>query len=135
MCTVRLNVDECWERLGASGHGVLATVHPERGVDAVPVVYVEAQRNLILPIDTVKAKTTVRLQRLTNLELDPRCVLLVEHWDREDWFKLWWVRVHGTATPTDAVYQELDRFEQYRQPGAVVGNLRLTPTEITGWTA
>lgn len=131
---MRLNAEECWDRLGASGHGVLATVHAERGVDAVPVVYAVATRTLILPIDVVKEKSTVRLQRLVNLELDPRCVLLVEHFET-DWSKLWWVRVHGTAAPTDAVFQELERFEQYRDPGAVVSALRLTPTAITGWSA
>jgi len=132
---VRLDVDECWARLGDHGHGVLATSHSERGVDAVPVVYAEAHRTLILPVDTVKAKKSTRLQRLANLEHDPRCVLLVEHWDECDWSKLWWVRVHGTAVPTDAVFQELERFEQYRAPGAVVSALRLTPTAITGWSA
>lgn len=131
---MRLNAEECWERLGVNGHGVLATVHPERGVDAVPVVYAVAERTLILPIDTVKAKTTTRLQRLANLELDPRCVLVVEHFDI-DWSKLWWVRVHGTAVPTDAVFQELERFEQYREPGAVVSAILLTPTAVTGWSA
>ena len=27
-----------------------------------------------------------------NLEADPRATLLVEHWDRSDWSRLWWVR-------------------------------------------
>ena len=131
---MRLNAEECWVRLGDAGHGVLATVHPDRGVDAVPVVYVVAGGDVILPIDSVKAKTTTRLQRLANLEVDPRCVLLVEHFD-PDWSKLWWVRVHGTAAPTDELFQELERFEQYRQPGSVIGAVRLRPSEVTGWHA
>ena len=131
---MRLNAEECWNRLGDAGHGVLATVHPERGVDAVPVVYAVAGTEIVLPIDTVKAKTTTRLQRLANLEVDPRCVLLVEHYDA-DWSKLWWVRVHGTASPTDEPAPELERFEQYRAAGAVVGALRLQPSGVTGWRA
>lgn len=135
VCAVRLNADECWERLGDHGHGVLATVHPERGVDAVPVVFVvNDRRELLVPIDTVKAKSTTRLQRLANVERDPRCVLLVDEFDL-DWSKLWWVRVHATATPTDELFHELERFEQYRAPGSVVGALRLSPTAVTGWHA
>ena len=132
---MRLNAEECWERLGDRGHGVLATAHPERGVDAVPVVYAVIDgRELVVPIDTVKAKSTTRLQRLTNVERDARCALLVDEYD-DDWSKLWWVRVHATATPTDEPFAELERFEQYRAPGSVVGALRLTPTGVTGWHA
>lgn len=135
MSVVRLNAEECWERLGESGHGVLATVHPERGVDAVPVVFVvNDRREVLVPIDTVKAKSTTRLQRLANVERDPRCVLLVDEFSI-DWSKLWWVRIHATATPTDELFSELERFEQYRAPGSVVGALRLTPTGVTGWHA
>ena len=36
---VTLDTEECWTRLTESTHGVLATLHPERGVDAVPVVF------------------------------------------------------------------------------------------------
>ena len=132
---MRLNAEECWARLGEAGHGVLATAHPERGVDAVPVVFVvDDHRRLLVPVDTVKAKSTTRLQRLVNLERDPRCVLLVDEY-HDDWSKLWWVRVHATAVATDRAPSELERFEQYRAPGSVVGALRLTPTAITGWTA
>lgn len=132
---VRLNAEECWERLGDAGHGVLATVHPDRGVDAVPVVFVvNDRRQLLVPIDTVKAKSTTRLQRVANVERDPRCVLLIDEYSA-DWSKLWWVRVHATAIPADEPIAELERFEQYRAPGFVVGALRLTPTSVTGWRA
>ena len=36
---MRLAEDEARERLAAHDHGILCTVHAERGVDAVPVVY------------------------------------------------------------------------------------------------
>src|SRR5256885_5647014 len=45
-----------------------------------------------VPIDRVKPKASLRLQRERNLEADPRATLLVEHWDRSDWSRLWWVR-------------------------------------------
>ncbi|MDQ1356408.1 MAG: hypothetical protein QOG44_781, partial [Acidimicrobiaceae bacterium] len=36
---MNLDEEECWARLAGERHGVLATVHPRRGVDAVPVVF------------------------------------------------------------------------------------------------
>ena len=132
---MRLDDDGCRARLTAADHGVLATVHPERGVDAVPVVYAVDGPRLVVPVDTVKAKSTTRLQRLANLAADPRCVLLVDHYD-DDWSRLWWVRVHATAEVVDDVPAVLaERFAAYRAPGSVVAAIVLTPTGLSGWTA
>jgi PPOX class probable F420-dependent enzyme len=129
---VQLSRDDAWSLLRASEHGVLATVHAERGVDAVPVVFVVDGEQVLLPVDTVKAKSTTRLQRLANLADDPRCVLLVDHYD-EDWSRLWWVRVHATASVHDGRADALTRFAQYGQEGSVAATIVLRPEEITGW--
>src|SRR3954470_18153218 len=90
---MRLPATEARARLAAHDHGVLCTVHAERGVDAVPVVYVVDEHGYVgVPVDRVKPKASSRLQRERNLEADPRGTLLVEHWDRDDWSQLWWVR-------------------------------------------
>lgn len=136
-----MTLDEatCWVRLRSSRHAVLATLHRERGLDAVPVVYAVEGDRLLLPIDTVKAKRGGELQRVRNLRSDARCVLLVEHYD-DDWSRLWWVRVHGTASllsePTPAMSSILaDRFEEYREAGSVSAVLILEPTAVAGWAA
>jgi PPOX class probable F420-dependent enzyme len=131
---VRLDAEEAWSLLRTCEHGVLATVHAERGVDAVPVVFAVDGRRLLLPVDTVKAKSTTQLQRLANLAGDPRCVLLVDHYD-EDWSELWWVRVHGTATVIEARDEALTRFVAYHDDGAVVATIVLQPDQVTGWRA
>jgi PPOX class probable F420-dependent enzyme len=131
---VRLHRDEAWSLLDGADHGVLATVHAERGVDAVPVVFALDGSRILLPVDTVKPKTTTRLQRLENLARDPRCVLLVDHYD-EDWSQLWWVRVHGTAAVVEGRDPALTRFPQYRQEGAVTATIVLVPDAVTGWRA
>ena len=131
---MRLGTDEAWALLRASGHGVLATVHPDRGVDAVPVVFAVDGDRVLLPVDTIKAKSTTRLQRLANLEHDPRCVLLVDHYD-EDWSRLWWVRVHGTAAVVEGREEALTTFPQYRAPGAVAVTIVLRPDVVSGWRA
>lgn len=89
---MRLDEAEAMERLVRHDHGVLCTLHPVRGVDAVPVVYAVVDGHLGVPVDTVKPKSSTRLRRERNLAADPRATLLVEHWDRDDWSMLWWVR-------------------------------------------
>jgi PPOX class probable F420-dependent enzyme len=135
---VRLDEKDCWARLDEARHAVLATRHPGRGVDAVPVVFAIVSGVLVLPIDTVKPKRDVRLTRLANLADDARCVLLAEHYS-DDWAELWWVRVHATAEaaadPASWVEALADRYPPYRAPGAVVGIVILRPTRISGWQA
>ena len=131
---MRLRRDDAWSLLRSADHGVLATVHAERGVDAVPVVFAVDDERILLPVDTVKPKETTRLQRLENLAHDPRCVLLVDNYD-QDWSQLWWVRVHGTATVVDGRDPALTRFPQYREEGAVAATIVLTAEGVTGWRA
>jgi PPOX class probable F420-dependent enzyme len=143
---MRLAEDEARARLAAHDHGILCTVHAERGVDAVPVAYVVDDDGYVgVPVDLVKPKASLRLQRERNLEADPRATLLVEHWDPGDWSRLWWVRaelrwpgdadVDADAGRTAALAARLaGRYPQYRdQPFARVLVLRIVG--VTGWAA
>jgi hypothetical protein len=95
-----LDADEASARLAAHVHGVLCTLHPRRGPDALPVVYaVNDDGHVGLPVDRVKEKTSTRLRREDNLDADPRAALLVEHWDADDWSQLWWVRANLLHVP------------------------------------
>jgi len=134
---MRLAEDEARARLAAHDHGVLCTVHAQRGVDAVPVVYAVDGDFVGVPIDRVKPKASTRLQRERNLEADPRAALLVEHWDRDDWSRLWWVRaeLRFQAGPEAALAALLaQRYSQYRdQPFSRVLVLRIVG--VSGWVA
>lgn len=140
---MKLSATEARARLVAHDHGVLCTVHAERGVDAVPVVYASDDDGFVgIPIDRVKPKVSSRLQRVRNLEADPRAVLLIEHWDREDWTQLWWVRAelrwYGGGQPGErsvALAARLaETFPQYRdQPFSTI--LLLGVVAVTGWSA
>ena len=139
---MRLTQDEALTRLEAHDHGILCTIHSERGVDAVPVAYaVDDEGYVGVPVDLVKPKVSSRLQRERNLEADPRATLLVEHWDRADWSRLWWVRAElrwqGDATPgreTALAVRLAGRYPQYRdQPFIRVLVLRIVG--VTGWAA
>lgn len=139
---MRLSDHDSRARLAAHVHGVLCTVHPKRGVDAVPVVYALDENGYVgVPVDQVKPKTSSRLQRQRNLEADPRATLLVEHWDRRDWSQLWWVRAELRwlgDRPAERAAQLAARlaetFPQYRdQPFTTVMVLQVIA--VSGWSA
>ena len=139
---MRLTDAEALRRLTAYDHGVLATVHARRGADAVPVVYAVHADGLVgVPIDRVKPKASGLLQRERNLLADPRATLLVDHWDPDDWARLWWVRAELRWEPSQPTVQAevlsrllADRYPQYRdQPFDRVLVFRIT--ELTGWSA
>ncbi len=139
---MRLAADVALGRLAAHDHGILCTVHAERGVDAVPVAYVvDGDGHVGVPVDRVKPKASLRLQRERNLEADPRATLLVEHWERDDWSRLWWVRAElrwqgdiGDSRAAALAAQLAGRYPQYRdQPFARVLVLRIVG--VAGWAA
>ncbi|MFZ9481532.1 MAG: pyridoxamine 5'-phosphate oxidase family protein [Ilumatobacteraceae bacterium] len=138
---MRLTHDDALARLAGHHHAVLATVHATRGVDLVPVVFaLDAEGHVGIPVDTVKPKQSKDLQRITNLEADPRASLLAEHWD-DDWSRLWWVRaeLRWEPEPTPELIESLSellagRYVQYRdRPFARVLVLRMVG--LSGWSA
>lgn len=107
---MRLDAAEARRRLGSDVHGVLCTLHPTRGPDPQPVVFaVTDDGHVGVPIDRVKPKASSRLQREDNLDADPRASLLIEHWEMEDWTRLWWVRadLEHVAEPPPALVDDL----------------------------
>jgi PPOX class probable F420-dependent enzyme len=137
---MRLDGDAARARLTAADHAVLCTTHEVRGVDAVPVCFSIAGDLVAIPVDTVKPKESPRLQRVRNLERDPRAALLCEQWDRRDWSRLWWVRAAMTRSTTDdAAREELiellrAKHEQYATaPFDQLLIFRIVA--LTGWSA
>lgn len=138
---MRLAPDEARARLETHDHGILCTVHAERGVDAVPVAYAVDEDGYVgVPVDRVKPKASSRLQRERNLEADPRATLLVEQWNRDDWSQLWWVRAQlrwqGGATDREhaLAIRLAERYPQYRdQPFTRILVLRIVGA--SGWAA
>lgn len=139
---MRLDSEEAGARLRSRVHGVLCTLHPDRGPDPQPVMYAVSDDGYVgVPIDTIKPKASSRLQREINLEADPRGALLIEHWDADDWTKLWWVRaeLEHVPTPPSSLVDDLaarlaDTVPQYAdRPFHRVFVCRIV--NVTGWAA
>jgi len=78
---------------------MLATVGSDGAPHVVPVVFAvntDREPPVVYTAVDAKRKSTKRLQRLTNIEANPRVSLLVDHYD-DDWTQLWWVRADGVA--------------------------------------
>jgi hypothetical protein len=137
---MRLDRLRCEHLLRRSERGILGTVHVERGVDAVPVCFVSEDSMIAVPVDTVKAKATTGLQRVKNVDADPRAVLVCDYWDAVDWSRLWWVRaslVHRAVNePTRERLESLlgGKYPQYRdRPFADLMTFGIVG--LTGWSA
>jgi len=127
-------------RLERADHGVLSTLHAERGIDSVPVCFVLDGDLIAIPIDTIKRKRSTRLGRLRNLETDPRATLLVEHWDFDDWSKLWWVRASLLLTDVDRqTLSELTQRLAAKHPqyaeGGIESVIPLRIVDLVEWSA
>jgi PPOX class probable F420-dependent enzyme len=61
----------------------------------VPIVFALERDTLYFAVDE-KPKRSARLQRIANVEHEPRVSALVDAYD-EDWSRLWCVRIDGRA--------------------------------------
>jgi hypothetical protein len=98
---------------------------------------------IVTPVDRIKAKDTTELGRLTNLDRDPAASLLCEHWDGEDWSRLWWVRAHlvrrSRHDMSEVSLQECDaalrrKYAQYRD-AEFVELITFEVRNLIGWSA
>jgi PPOX class probable F420-dependent enzyme len=118
----------------------LSTVRPDGGPHVVPIVFALAGDTVFSAVDA-KPKRSQNLQRLANVRTNPRCALLVDHYD-DDWHRLWWVRADGTGKVLDAPPVEhpgiqalVQRFPQYRDEPPSGPLLVVTVHRWTGWTS
>lgn len=82
----------------------LATVTPGGHPHVVPLVFAlvgaEPALRVYWAVDA-KPKRSRSLQRVRNLQADPRAEVLIDGYE-EDWSKLWWVRLTGSARQIEA---------------------------------
>jgi hypothetical protein len=134
---MRLSLAQCWTHLAAAERGVLSTLNQRNTIDAVPVCFAIVGETVVSPVDQIKPKDTVELARVWNARHTGTATLLCDHWDADDWSRLWWVRAHlvlredSTAEHEDALRL---KYRQYRD--TEFAHLLVFDVErLLGWTA
>ena len=138
---MNLGVDEARALVDGSRVARLATTNTGLGVDVVPIVFALLPGDRLVSIVDQKPKSTTRLRRLDNIRANPAVTVLVDHYE-DDWERLWWVRVRGTASVVvdgpefdEALAALVARYPQYVEappPGPVVS---VAVEDWTGWKA
>jgi PPOX class probable F420-dependent enzyme len=118
----------------------LSTVRPDGRPHVVPIVFALVGDTVFSAVDA-KPKRSTDLQRLVNVRSEPRCALLVDHYD-DDWRQLWWVRADGHGEVVDVppaghpgIEALVQRFSQYRDEPPSGPLLVVTVQRWTGWAS
>jgi PPOX class probable F420-dependent enzyme len=122
------------ERVAQARVGRLATVTPEGRPHVVPVCFALAGGRIYTAVDA-KPKSKRALRRLENVRATGRASLLVDHYE-EDWARLWWVRVDGSAEviESEAALDVLAaKYEQYRAARPAGPVIAITPDRWRSW--
>ena len=117
----------------------LATADAAGRPHLVPIAFAVAGDTIYSAVDA-KPKRTRALRRLANVRANPAVSLLVDHWDEEDWSRLWWVRADGRGRVLDpeepearrAVALLRERYPRQRADGEV---LAVAVERWSGWNA
>lgn len=117
--------------------GVMSTFAADGSVHSVPVVFALGGNEIVSPIDH-KPKSGRVMARVHNLERDPRVTLLVDRWD-EEWTRLAWVMVRGTAELDNAYPDDLltalnARYPQYEPDERHDALIRIRPSRLVWWS-
>jgi PPOX class probable F420-dependent enzyme len=137
---MQLATDEARRRFASSDRAVLASVRPDGAPHLIPIVFALVDDVVHTAVDH-KPKRSRRLQRVANLEHEPRCSLLVDHY-AADWSRLWWVRADGRATVLEAAEVDagaraalVDRHPAYQDRPPAGPWVRIEVTRWRGWAA
>jgi PPOX class probable F420-dependent enzyme len=131
---------ELRSRFASSPVARLATVSPDRRPHVVPMVFALVDDTVYSAVDA-KPKRSRALQRVANIREEPRCALLVDHYD-DDWRRLWWVRADGRGEIVDepspahpGIQALVERFRQYVDDPPAGPLLVISVDRWTGWAA
>ncbi len=120
--------------------GTLATVDEDGSPHVVPFVFALVGDTLYSAVDE-KPKASPRLRRLDNIRRDPRVAVVVDHYE-EDWSRLWWVRLRGTARVLEdgderdrALALLAHKYPQYRAAPPKGAVIAVDVSEWRAWAA
>ena len=126
---------EMRQQVGEARSAVLSTVTADGRPHAVPCCFF-LKGDVVYSAVDAKPKSTLALRRLDNLAANPATCLLIDCYD-DDWSKLWWIRVDGTARvlidgderdhALDLLAAKYPQYQATRPPGPVIA------MDITAW--
>lgn len=134
-----MSPEEARARFAAARVARLATADAGGRPHLVPIAFVVAGETIYSAVDA-KPKRTRALRRLANVRENPAVSLLVDHWDEEDWERLWWARADGVGRVLDPADPEAtratallrERYPRQRDAGEV---LAIDVARWSGWAA
>ncbi len=131
-------------RVESARVGRVATISPGPRPHVVPFTFALVRAGAGLRVYWAvdrKPKRSTRLQRLRNIEANPVVEFVVDGYD-EDWDRLWWVRVSGSArivddgderaTALDALRAKYPRYASEPPDGPVIA---IDVERVTGWSS
>lgn len=120
----------------------LATVDAAGFPHVVPVCYAFDGRRFYTPLDEKPKRVDDRsLQRVRNIEADPRVALVIDRYE-DDWSRLVWLQVRGRAEILDPADTEHSsavgllraRYRQYRTMALEAHPIiAIVPERVTSW--
>ena len=125
--------DEARSLFAAARVARLATAGPH----VVPICFAVDGDVVWTAVDDVKPKRSRSLRRLDNVQADPRVSLVADHYEDEDWSRLWWARADGVAEviedAPDARALLCERYRQYLESPPPGPFLRVSVERWSGW--
>jgi PPOX class probable F420-dependent enzyme len=126
-------------RIAGASVARLATADSRGRPHVVPVTFAVDGNTLYFAVDA-KPKRTSNLKRLQNIAANPAVAVLFDHYE-DDWSRLWWVRVDGTARVVDdpaaaarAIDLLVERYPQYRRARPAGPVVAISMERMSGWS-
>ncbi len=114
---------------------VLSTLGPGLAPHTVPCCFVIEGKKLYTPIDRIKPKRTTALQRVANIAAWPAVSVLIDEY-HDDWDRLWWARIDGSAQLLEEPGWEPDRATELlraKYPQYAEAELQIIRVAIERW--
>jgi len=119
--------------------GHLATADANGRPHVVPVCFAYVDDRIYIAIDE-KPKRSLRLKRLRNIEANPEVAIIFDRYD-EDWTRLGWVLIRGTAAVLGygpeharALAALREKYPQYRAMALEERPvIRITVERVSSW--
>jgi PPOX class probable F420-dependent enzyme len=136
-----VNADEARRRFARARVARLATTDAAGRPHLVPFVFAVEGDTVFSAVD-YKPKRSTALRRLANIAENPAVAALVDHYDDDDWARLWWVRADGLGRLVEPRSEEerraigllQERYAPYRDRPPAGPVLAVEVRRWTGWS-